>query len=55
VKLNPDTHKDIHSVLALKLGVTEVVIRSVLTVGHKLRVELMFLRTHSLQNYFSKL
>jgi hypothetical protein len=42
-----------HSVLALKLGVTEVVIGAVLTVGHKPRVDWIFLRTHNLQNYFS--
>jgi hypothetical protein len=55
VKLDPSTHKGMHSVLALKLGVTEVVIRVVLTVGLKPRVDGTFLRIHSLQNYFSKL
>jgi hypothetical protein len=34
--------------LALKLGVTKVVIRAVLTIGHKPRVDWMFLRTSSL-------
>jgi hypothetical protein len=43
-----------HLVLTLKLGVTKVVIRAVLTVGRKPRVDWMFLRTYSLQNYFSK-
>jgi hypothetical protein len=55
VKIDPGTHKGMHSVLAVKLGVTEVVIRAVLTIGCKPRVGWMFLRTHSLQNYFSKL
>jgi hypothetical protein len=55
VKLDPDTHKGMPSVLALKLGVTEVVIRAVLTVGRKPGVNWMLLRTYSLQNYFSKL
>jgi hypothetical protein len=32
-----------------------VVIRAVLTVGRKPRVDWIFLRTYSLQNYFSKL
>jgi hypothetical protein len=41
-----------HSVLALKLGVTEVGIRAVLTIGCKPRVDRTFLRTHSLQNNF---
>jgi hypothetical protein len=54
VKIDPGTHKGMHSVLTLKLGVTKVVIRVVLTVGHKPRVDWMFLRTYSLQNYFSK-
>jgi hypothetical protein len=39
VKLDPGTHTDTHSVLALKLGVTEVVIKVVLTVGRKPRVD----------------
>jgi hypothetical protein len=34
-----------HLVLALKLSVTKVVIRAVLTVGRKPRVDWMFLRT----------
>jgi hypothetical protein len=42
------------SVLVLKLGVTKVVIRVMLTVGHKPRVDWTFLRTYSLQNYFPK-
>jgi hypothetical protein len=46
---------DEHLVLALKLGVIEVVIRAVLTVGRKPRVGWTLLRTYSLQNYFSKL
>jgi hypothetical protein len=40
--------------LALKLGVTKVVIRSILIVGCKPRVDWTFLRTYSLQNYFLK-
>jgi hypothetical protein len=55
VKLDPGTHKGMHSILVLKLGVTEVVIRAVLTVGRKPRVDWTFLRTYSLQNYFSRL
>jgi hypothetical protein len=55
VKLDPNTHKGMHSVLAYKLGVTEVVIRVVLTVGRKTRIDWTPLRTYSLQNYFSKL
>jgi hypothetical protein len=55
VKLDPGTHKGLHSVLAQKLSVTEVVIRAVLTVGCKPRVDWTPLRTYSLQNYFSKL
>jgi hypothetical protein len=43
-----------HSVLALKLGVTEVVIRAVLIVGRKPRVDWTFLRTYSLQKLFFK-
>jgi hypothetical protein len=43
-----------HSVLALKLGVTKVVIRVMLTVGCKPRVDRTFLGTYSLQNYFPK-
>jgi hypothetical protein len=54
VKLDPGTHKGMHSVLALKLGVKKVVIRAVLTVGHKPRVDSTLLRTYSLQNYFPK-
>jgi hypothetical protein len=54
VKLNPGTHKGMHSILSLKLGVTKVVIRAVLTVGRKPRIDWKFLRTFSLQNYFSK-
>jgi hypothetical protein len=54
VKLDPDTHKGMHSILALKLGVIEVVIRAVLTVGRKPRVDWTFLRTYNLQNFFSK-
>jgi hypothetical protein len=44
------THKGMHSVLALKLGVTKVLISAVLTVGRKPRVDWMFLRTFCLQN-----
>jgi hypothetical protein len=55
VKIDPGTHKGMHSVLALKQGVTKVVIRVVLTVGRKPIVDLTFLRIYSLQNYFSKL
>jgi hypothetical protein len=54
VKLDPGTHKGMYSVLAQKLGVTKVIIKAVLTVGHKPRVDWTFLRTYSLQNYFSK-
>jgi hypothetical protein len=39
VKIDPDTHKEMHLVLALKLGVIKVVIRAVLTVGRKSRVD----------------
>jgi hypothetical protein len=53
-KLDPDTHKGMHSVLALKLGVTEVLIRAVFTVGCKPRVDWTFIRAYSLQNYFPK-
>jgi hypothetical protein len=42
VKIDPGTHKETHSVLTLKLGVTKVVIRAVLTVGRKPRVDWMF-------------
>jgi hypothetical protein len=52
VKIDPDIHKGMHSVLALKLGVTKVVIRAMLTVGRKPRVDWTFLRIYSLQNYF---
>jgi hypothetical protein len=52
VKLDPDTHKGMHSVLALKTGCDRSGIRAVLTVGHKPRVDWTFLRTYSLQNYF---
>jgi hypothetical protein len=45
VKLDPDTYKGMHSVLALKLGVTIVIIRVVLTIGHKPRIDWTFLRT----------
>jgi hypothetical protein len=55
VKIDSGTYKRMHSVLALKLGVTKVVIRAALTIGRKLRVDWMFLRTYNLQNYFSKL
>jgi hypothetical protein len=41
-----------HLVLALKLSVTKVVIRAMLIVGRKPRVDWTFLRTYSLQNYF---
>jgi hypothetical protein len=54
VKFDPDTHKGMHSVLVLKLSVTKVVIRAVLTVGCKPRIDWIFLRTYSLQNYFPK-
>jgi hypothetical protein len=54
VKLDPGTHKGMHSVLALKLGVTKVVIRVMLTVGRKPRVDWVFLMTYSLHNYFPK-
>jgi hypothetical protein len=43
-----------HLVLALKLGVTKVVIRVVLTIERKPRVDRMFLRTYSLQKLFPK-
>jgi hypothetical protein len=52
VKLDTSTYKGMHSVLALKLGVTEMVFRAMLTIGCKPRVDWTFLRTHSLQNYF---
>jgi hypothetical protein len=52
VKHDPGTHKGMHLVLALKLGVTKVVIRAMLTVGRKYRVDWMFLMTYSLQKYF---
>jgi hypothetical protein len=55
VKIDPTTHNGMHSVLALKLGVTEVIINAVLIIGHKPGVDWTFLKTHSLQNYFSKL
>jgi hypothetical protein len=55
VKLDPDTHKGMHSVLALKLGMTKMVIRAVLTVGRKSSVDCTLLRTYNLQNYFLKL
>jgi hypothetical protein len=42
VKIDPDTHKGMHSVLTLKLGVTKVVIRAVLIVAHMPRVDWMF-------------
>jgi hypothetical protein len=51
VKLDPDTHKG----FGLKTGCDRTGIRDVLTVGCKARVDWMFLRTYSLQNYFSKL
>jgi hypothetical protein len=54
MKFDPGTHKGMHSVLALKLGVTKVVIRAVLTIGCKPRVDWVLLRTYSLQNYFLK-
>jgi hypothetical protein len=54
VKFDPGTHIGMHSVLALKLGVAKLVIRAVLTVGRKPRVVWTFLRTYSLQNYFSQ-
>jgi hypothetical protein len=53
VKLDPGTHKGIHSALALKLGVIDI--GAMLTIGRKPRVDWTFLRTHCLQNYFSKL
>jgi hypothetical protein len=37
--------KVMHPILALKLGVTRVVIRAVLTVGHKPRIDWTFLMT----------
>jgi hypothetical protein len=55
VKIDRGTHKGLHSVLTIKLGVTKVVSGAVLTVGRKPRVDCTFLRTYSLQNYFSKL
>jgi hypothetical protein len=55
MKIDLGTHKGMHSVLALKLGVAEVVIRAVLTVGRKPRGDRTFLTTHGLQNYFPKL
>jgi hypothetical protein len=39
MKLDPGTHKGMHSVLASKLGVRKVIIKAVLTVGHKARVD----------------
>jgi hypothetical protein len=48
VKLDLGTHEGMHSVLPEKLGVIEVVIRAVLTVGRKPRVYWTFLRTYSL-------
>jgi hypothetical protein len=42
VKIDPSTHKGMHSVLTLKLGVTKVVIRAMLTVGCKPRIDWMF-------------
>jgi hypothetical protein len=42
VKIDPGTHKGMHSVLTLKLGVTKVVIRAVLAVGRKPRVDWTF-------------
>jgi hypothetical protein len=53
-QLDPGHIYDEHLVLALKLRVTEVVIRVVLTVGRKPKVDWTPLRTYSLQNYFSK-
>jgi hypothetical protein len=41
--------------LTLKLGVTKVAIRVILTVGRKPRVDWMLLRIYNLQNYFLKL
>jgi hypothetical protein len=55
VKIDHVPYKGMHSVLALKLGVTKVVIRVMLTVGRKPRVDWTFLSTYSLQLYFSKL
>jgi hypothetical protein len=55
VKIDRGTHKAMHSVLALKLGVIEVEIRAMLTIGRKPRVDWTFLRTYSLQNFFPKL
>jgi hypothetical protein len=52
VKLDPAIHKGMHLVLSLKLGVTKMIIRVVLTVGRKPRVDCTLLRTYSLQNYF---
>jgi hypothetical protein len=42
VKIDPGTYKGMHSVLALKLGVTNVVIRAMLTVRRKHRIDWMF-------------
>jgi hypothetical protein len=44
-EINPGTHKGKHLVLSLKLGMIKLVIRAVLTVGHKPRLDWMFLRT----------
>jgi hypothetical protein len=44
-KLDLSTHKGMHSVLALKLSVTKLVIRVVLTVGCKPRIDWTFLMT----------
>jgi hypothetical protein len=54
VKLDPGTHKGMHSILA-KTGCDKSGIRVMLTVGCKPRVDWMLLMTYSLQNYFSKL
>jgi hypothetical protein len=47
VKLDPDTHKGTYSILALKLGVTKVVIRAMFTVGRKPKVDWTLLRIYS--------
>jgi hypothetical protein len=39
MKIDPSTHKGMHLVLTLKLGVPKVVIRAVLTIGRKPRVD----------------
>jgi hypothetical protein len=54
VKLDPDTHKGNAFSFDLKTGCDRIGIRAVLTIGCKPRVDWTFLRTHSLQNYFSK-